>query len=162
MQIAIDVARTERDWSEVRRLIHEYVEWAVPATGVVNPTEVQPHIAEELRDLSRYYASRGSVVFLARAGDEPVGMVGMHHDGDAAEVVRMYVRPGARGQGVARALLDALKEDATLRGARRLQLETEPISMATAVRLYERYGFRSVGTHDAGPLKLLAMELPLE
>ena len=42
----------------------------------------------------------------------------------AAEIKRMWVRPTARGQGVARALLAALEDEARSRGVTRMKIET--------------------------------------
>jgi putative acetyltransferase len=61
-------------------------------------------------------------------------------DADTAEVKRMYVTPGARGQGVGRAVLAALEAEARRIGARRLLLETG-IRQIAALRLYEGSGF---------------------
>jgi GNAT superfamily N-acetyltransferase len=53
----------------------------------------------------------------------------------------LFVDPEWRGTGVARALLDAVSAAARERGALRLTVQTEEDN-ATALRLYERYGFR--------------------
>ncbi len=55
----------------------------------------------------------------------------------------VFVDPQWRRTGVARALLDAVRRAAHQRGASRLTLQTEEDN-ATALRLYERYGFRPV------------------
>jgi putative acetyltransferase len=53
----------------------------------------------------------------------------------------MYVRPSARGTGVARAVLARLEQEARANGYRHLMLETGD-DLAAAHRLYERAGFR--------------------
>lgn len=55
----------------------------------------------------------------------------------------LYVDPPWRRTGVARALLDAVRTAAQRSGALRLTVQTE-VGNATALRLYERYGFRRV------------------
>src|SRR5689334_13509567 len=55
----------------------------------------------------------------------------------------LFVDPRWRRTGVARALLGAVHVAAQQRGALRLTLQTEDDNHA-ALRLYERYGFRSV------------------
>jgi GNAT superfamily N-acetyltransferase len=57
-----------------------------------------------------------------------------------AEVKRMFVDPAARGRGVARQVLAALKERARSLGARRLVLETGA-RQPEALALYRRAGF---------------------
>ena len=86
---------------------------------------------------------RGTFV-LARVGGEAAGCGGLLPlDSGAAEVKRMYVRPELRGQGVARAVLARLVEDARKLGATRLVLETG-VHQHEAIRLYERAGFLAV------------------
>ena len=57
------------------------------------------------------------------------------------EVKRMYVRPEARGQGVARRLMEALEAEAMQNGCRTFMLETGP-TLTEALGLYERMGYR--------------------
>ena len=59
---------------------------------------------------------------------------------EVAEIKRMYTRPTARGQGVGRALLEALEAEAWGLGARRLVLETGPL-LHEALGLYAAAGF---------------------
>jgi GNAT superfamily N-acetyltransferase len=85
-------------------------------------------------------------VFLVARGDagEPVGCGALRALGDgAAEIKRMYVRPPARGAGVARALLAALEEEARSRGFGVIRLETgtrQPEAMA----LYASAGYTEI------------------
>ncbi len=62
-------------------------------------------------------------------------------NGDWAEVKRMWVVEAARGQGLSRAVLDALVEVARGEGVRVLRLETGVASHA-ALALYRSAGFR--------------------
>lgn len=55
----------------------------------------------------------------------------------------VFVDPRWRRTGVARALLDAVRAAAQQRGALRLTVQTEDDN-ASALRLYERYGFAPV------------------
>lgn len=52
----------------------------------------------------------------------------------------LYVVPGARRRGAARALLDAVRAAATATGAIRLSVQTEPSNTA-ALQLYRTIGF---------------------
>jgi putative acetyltransferase len=56
------------------------------------------------------------------------------------EVKRMYVRPQARGQGLARRLIESLEKKAMEQGCRTFMLETGP-TMPEALMLYERLGY---------------------
>ena len=86
----------------------------------------------------------GVMFFIARLEGEAVGCGGVAFFDGVAEVKRMYVRPAARGYGVARAILARLEAEARARGVRRLVLETGDVRHA-AMRLYERNGFTRCG-----------------
>lgn len=63
---------------------------------------------------------------------------------DYGEVKRMYVRPHARGQGLARRLMETLEAKAMEQGCRRFMLETGP-TLDEALILYERLGYTCCG-----------------
>lgn len=86
--------------------------------------------------------------FMARLDGDPVGCGGVAFEVGQAEVKRMYVRPGARGRGIARTILGRLEEEARSRGNVRLFLETGDAQHA-AIRLYERAGFTRRGAFGA-------------
>ena len=79
--------------------------------------------------------------FIARLAGEAVGCGGIAFIDGAAELKRIYVRPEARGQGIAQAILARLQEEAHARGVNLLMLETGDAQHA-AIRLYQRAGFR--------------------
>ncbi|WP_308126424.1 GNAT family N-acetyltransferase [Rhodococcoides corynebacterioides] len=91
------------------------------------------------------------VLFVVRDAEGSVGMGGWRaHDGGPeadglrpgdAEIKRMYVRPQARGRGVARAVLAAVERSATEAGRRRLVLETG-LRQPEAIGLYTSSGYR--------------------
>lgn len=60
------------------------------------------------------------------------------------EVKRLYVRPSARGQGLAAQILDSLEAAAQARGCPALMLETGPMQ-PEAIAFYERQGFSRRG-----------------
>jgi putative acetyltransferase len=78
--------------------------------------------------------------FVARGDIGAVGCGGVALFADLAEVKRMYVRPDARGQGVAEALLDRIEVAVRAAGLERLCLETGDRQLA-AMRVYARAGF---------------------
>ena len=59
---------------------------------------------------------------------------------DESHIRMLGVDPGARGRGVARALLDACFDEARSRGKRRMSLHTTE-RMRAAQAMYERLGF---------------------
>lgn len=86
-------------------------------------------------------------VLFAVARDEaraPLGCAAILLTPAYGEIKRMYVRPAARGRGLARRLIEALEGEAAQRGCRRFMLETGP-TMQEALALYERLGYRRCG-----------------
>jgi GNAT superfamily N-acetyltransferase len=67
------------------------------------------------------------------------------------EIKRMYVVPGARGQGVARSLLRALEDAAHSLGYRIARLDTGP-RQPHARGLYESEGYLSIGNFNGNPV----------
>ena len=61
-------------------------------------------------------------------------------DEATAELKRMYVAPSVRGQGIGRALVEALEREARLLGVTRIVLETGT-RLTPAIKLYEALGY---------------------
>jgi ribosomal protein S18 acetylase RimI-like enzyme len=86
----------------------------------------------------------GVAFFVSRDDGRPAGCGGVLLVGrDYAEIKRMYVRPGFRGRGLGRRMLDHLVGYARDRGLTVIRLETG-IHQQEAIALYERSGFRRI------------------
>jgi putative acetyltransferase len=75
---------------------------------------------------------------------------------ERAELKRMFVDRSVRGQGIGRAILQALEAAAGEAGVTRLQLETG-VDNRDAVTLYRRHGFHErgpFGSYVADPLSI--------
>jgi len=92
-------------------------------------------------------ALRGSHNLVAFIDAWPAGMATGVPDGDAVELISMYVGTSARGTGVAGALIRTIEDWARERNARRLCLNVRAAN-APARRLYERHGLVVVGEAD--------------
>jgi ribosomal-protein-alanine N-acetyltransferase len=77
-------------------------------------------------------------------GDAVVGYAGLCDYPDEAFVQTMAVARSAQGQGLGARLLQALLDEATRRGQRRVLLEVRADN-TRAIALYERFGFRPSG-----------------
>ena len=87
------------------------------------------------------YLAPGGGLWVAWDGEDALGCVALNAlEPATAELKRMYVRPEARGRGVARRLSEHAIAVATARGYARLRLGTLP-SMLAAQQLYESLGF---------------------
>jgi len=82
---------------------------------------------------------------VARCGGEIAGFAGMWLLVDEAHVTTFATGPEWRRQGIGERLLLALLDLAAARGAREATLEVRP-SNVPARRLYEKYGFKVVGS----------------
>ena len=78
--------------------------------------------------------------FTATLDGQPAGCGGIALFADFAELKRMYVRPAARGRGVADAILVRLIAEAVAAGLKVVRLETGTEQTA-AIRFYQRAGF---------------------
>src|SRR6478609_9426828 len=68
----------------------------------------------------------------------------------ACEIKRMYVVPDARGQGVAKALLVALEDEARALGYAVARLDTGP-EQPHAERMYREAGYADIENFNANP-----------
>jgi putative acetyltransferase len=118
---------------------------------------------KELAGLPGDYAPPSGRLLLAYVDGQPAGCVALHrHDGDAAEMKRLYVQPGFRGYNLGRQLLDRLLVEAQSLGYASVRLDTIPSVMAKAVQLYRDYGFREIAAYRPNPMEgALYMELRL-
>lgn len=101
----------------------------------------------------RRIADRGGqgAAFGAWQGAALVGSVALEYSAKAktrhgALLLAMYVRPAARGRGIARALLAAALDHAERRPGTRLVTLTVTEGNDAAIGLYEQAGFRAWGT----------------
>jgi len=75
-------------------------------------------------------------------------------EGGHAEMKRVFVDPAARGKGVARAIMEALEQEAARLGVTRMQLETG-IRQPEAIALYRKFGYAErgpFGSYQPDPL----------
>lgn len=126
-------------------------------------------IAELDAELSRRYpghephgidavslVASGGAFLLARLGDDAVGCGALRPLGaNIAEIKRMYVRPDARGRGIARAVLERLERIAAERGYKTVRLETGN-RQPEALALYASSGYSRIPNYaeSVHPLSL--------
>jgi GNAT superfamily N-acetyltransferase len=120
----------------------------------------------ELAGLPGKYAPPRGQLLLATIGEQAAGCVALREiDSTRCEMKRMFVYPQWQGQGVGRALGEAVIGDARAMGYERMLLDTS-IRQAEAQALYRRLGFRDVAPYydlsEALRNWLVFMELPLQ
>ncbi len=106
--------------------------------------------ASLLPDPDALRAPRG-LFLVARLHGEPVGCGGLKlPPGAPAEIKRLWVRPSARGLGLARRLLAELEERAARHGAETVRLDTHR-ALTAATRLYRESGYTEVPPFNDEP-----------
>lgn len=113
---------------------------------------------ETQEEFLRDYFSAGAGFWLARSGDHIIGCVALRLIAEpvSAEIKRMYVRPEARGQGVAQELLEAAEKFALAAGYQWIYLDTAD-DMKAAARFYQRNGFQPCQRYNDNPQATLFM-----
>ncbi|MSR42631.1 MAG: GNAT family N-acetyltransferase [Pedosphaera sp.] len=83
----------------------------------------------------------------------------MHrHDGDTAELRKMYLARPTRGRGIGKWMLEQALADARQPGYRRV-LSGTATALHEAIALYQRYGFKPIGAPAVAPRCDLMMAL---
>jgi DNA-binding MarR family transcriptional regulator/GNAT superfamily N-acetyltransferase len=91
------------------------------------------------------------LLLVATLHSEPVGCGALKfHDGEPAEIKRMWVTSTVRGLGLGRRLLAELEAAAEANGARTVRLETNR-ALGEAIALYRSAGYREVDAFNDEP-----------
>ena len=106
---------------------------------------------ESTDHLSRVFQADGSFYFIAEVKGELLGGAGIYPTEGlpegACELVKMYLAPAARGQGLGKKLMQQCLDTAKANGYSKLYLETMP-ELVKAIPMYEKFGF----TYLDGPM----------
>jgi putative acetyltransferase len=144
------------DLPRVRVLLDEYRHW-------IGLDLSYQGFQAELDGLPGAYAPPAGALLVGVVEGEVQGIIASRPlTAGVSEMKRLFVRSGARGHGMARALIAALIDRAEARGDHQLVLDTLPM-MADAQRLYESMGFRDVAPYYDSPVpgtRFMALGLP--
>ncbi|MBO0802418.1 MAG: GNAT family N-acetyltransferase [Nocardiopsaceae bacterium] len=89
---------------------------------------------------------------VGNAQPRPIGCVGLRRlDEQTRELTRMFVRPEARGAGVAALLLTAAEQRARIDGAAAIRLNTRS-DLVEARALYAKHDYREIPRYGDDPL----------
>jgi ribosomal protein S18 acetylase RimI-like enzyme len=117
------------------------------------PVDLAPQgFGAELKSLPGPYAPPAGEMLLAKRGDHVLGCIGLKAlaPPDVAEIKRLFVRPQARGMGVAKALVADVLKLAEARGYREVKLDTLA-EMTPAIALYKSFGFVPIPPYGSHP-----------
>ena len=98
----------------------------------------------------QYLQRRPTAVFVVAEQEgtvvgQGVALVRQHRRGRSGRIYSLAVHPERRGRRIGESLLRSMVDSLTDRGVRRVYLEVDDDN-ATAIRLYERWGFHQIGT----------------
>ena len=154
--IEIAHATTQQQLDEVRGLMRAFVAWHrerhTDDLALIASYFDAGAFAAELAGLPGTYGPPRGRLLLAMLDGQPAGCVALRAlDGDVCEMKRMFVRPQLQGQGVGRALGEALIREAKTLGYTRMRLDTS-VRQVEALTLYERLGFTRIDPYyDVAP-----------
>jgi GNAT superfamily N-acetyltransferase len=141
----IHQAETEEDELQVQELFWEYLQWAnerLDQEFDVNLDIASMH-GQSMAELEMFLPPHGRLL-LATEGSQTAGIACLKRTREGmGEVKRMYVRPEFRGQGIGRALLEALIVEAQHIGYQTLRLDSTRF-MKSAHSLYRSAGFQEI------------------
>jgi ribosomal protein S18 acetylase RimI-like enzyme len=130
---------------QVRAMLREYVEW-------IGLDLAFQDINEELDGLPGEYAPPRGALFVAVEGPLYLAMIALRPlDDRTAEMKRLYVRPDARGRGLARQLIARLCDEAKRLNYSEIRLDTLP-KMGEAQSIYETHGFVDIEPYYETPI----------
>lgn len=126
-------------------MLREYVAW-------IGLDLAFQEIEAELAGLPGDYAPPRGAMFVAVDQSRHLAMIALRPlAGTTCEMKRLYVRPEARGRGLARQLVTRLCVEAKQLGYTEIRLDTLPM-MGDAQALYEAHGFVDIGPYYDTPI----------
>ena len=126
-------------------MLEEYVAW-------IGLDLAFQEIDAELDGLPGEYAPPRGALFVAGNGSMLVGTIGLRpFEGTISEMKRLFVRPEARGHGLAKQLIAVALAEARRLQYSEIRLDTLPM-MGDAQSLYLSLGFRDIAPYYDTPI----------
>ena len=126
-------------------MLQDYVSW-------IGLDLAFQEIDAELAGLPGEYAPPKGALFVVPDATRLVAMIGIRpFEGVICEMKRLYVRPEARGRGLARKLIARALEEARRLGYQEIRLDTLPM-MGDAQALYVSLGFSDIDAYYDTPI----------
>jgi len=140
-------AMTDEQIEAARELFKEY------AAGLAIDMCFQS-FDHELQTLPGKYATPDGRLLLAYDNEELIGCIALRKlDERTCEMKRLFLRPGSRGKGYGRKMINELVEQARMIGYVRMRLDTLPGKMDAAISLYRELGFEDIPAYYDNPLE---------
>lgn len=149
--IAIARPVSVADLDDVRQLMRAFVTWHrerhIEDGDLIDAYFDEAAFEEELARLPGSYTPPNGDLLLARCGGEAAGCVALKRlDDRACEMKRMFLYPRFQGQGIGRALGEAILDHARASGYTVMRLDTS-VRQTEAQSLYRKLGFRDIDAY---------------
>jgi len=153
-EISFHHVKTDEQKEQARVLIREYLGWLNERVKRDYGLEfdIEAMVESDLTDSDKFEPPQGRF-YLAQYGDKIAGVGCLKKLGDGVgEIQRMYVLPSFRGEGIGRAILERLIDDARSIGYHQLKLESLKF-LDAAHSLYRSMGFREIDPYADNSMK---------
>lgn len=149
-------AETPEEIEQARKLFLEYSEGLGISLCFQN-------FEKELAELPGAYARPEGRLLLVICDEQIAGCVGLRKlEPGVCEMKRLYVRPEFRGLRIGRAMAVHLIAEARALKYELMRLDTLPLQMSEAIKMYRSLGFREIEPYYDNPVEgALFMELDL-
>lgn len=146
---------SESDVEVVRTILRSYVQWLFDTfpdetedlSAYYSPERVQ----QALTEVATNFVPPSGIALIARISGRPVGCVLAHPiEPGIAEMKRLFVLPSARGKGLGRELIVALRRKMADWGYPTIRLDTA-VFLTDAISLYRRMGFVEIEPYTVLP-----------
>ena len=149
MMIKVIIANKYQHAWQIRELFLEHLQWA--NAKVKEKFQITFNTATmletDMKELDKFMTPLGRLL-LVYSGNHLAGIACLKAlTPDIGEIKRMYVCPGNREQGLGRALLSRLLEEANQIGYKRVRLDSAPF-MTEAQNLYQTTGFTEIEAYE--------------
>jgi putative acetyltransferase len=130
----------QHDNAAIAKIIRDSLaEFGANRPGTVYYDESTDHLFEV------FSTTPNSIYFIAEKDGEIIGGAGIYPT-DAlpeatCELVKMYLKPSARGMGLGRSLIEKCLATATAFGYKQVYIETMP-ELKKALSIYQKFGFK--------------------
>ena len=152
----VTAASSEDTVTHARELLLEYGRFVLAQQGVGR--FCFGSLEKEAAGLPANYLEQSGGCLIAYAHNGPAGFIAWRAlpaavTPSACEVKRLWVRPASRGLALGRALTLAVLGRARAGGCKAVYLDTDPVSMAAAPRIYLELGFEPCAAYNNDPVE---------
>ena len=145
----IIAAEKKQHAPEVKELFLEYLHWInskLMETYGFGIPDVENYVENDVQNLDKFMPPMGCLFLIYQEG-QLAGMAALKElEPGVGEIKRMYVRPLFRRQGLGRALMNRLLEEAAQIGYHCLRLDSAPF-LPESHQLYRSTGFQDIPSY---------------